>query len=429
MRRLPEILPLMFVAMTAAALGATLGASEEQKLGKHFEINPQALPAPRSTPSSSNSSEIIARAPGQAPLVPAGFHAALFAEGLEHARWLAVAENGDVFLAEPDADKVTLLRDANGDGRAEMKTTFAGGFTRPHGLAFHDGALYVADTEAVWRIPYKAGDTKAAARTRVTVDSFGGGGHWTRDIAFDSKGRLYLAIGSANNVAEDRPPRATVQLVEKGRLRTFAAGLRNPVGIAVYPGSDTVFVTVNERDNLGDGLVPDYLTHVVEGGFYGWPYAYIGHHPDPDFGRKRPDLVAKTITPDLLFEAHSAPLGLVFYEGKQFPASYRGDAFVALHGSWNAARPLGYKIVHVRFRDGRLAGGYDNFAVGFWKQEEPARTSVARGVTNALGLTSANAQPAKVWGRPAGLAVAKDGSLLVADDVGNAVWRIAYTGR
>ena len=390
--------------MTATAFAA----SDEQKLGKHFDIRPDSLPAPHATPSASNSPELIARPKGAAPQVQAGFKATLFADGLDHPRWMAVANNGDVFLAEKDADKVTLLRDANGDGKADLKATFASGFFEPHGLAIHGGALYVGDTQAVWRIPYKDGETKAGPRMRVTTDSFGGaGGHSTRDIAFDSKGRLFIAIGSASNVGEERPPRATVQLAQNGHLHTFASGLRNPVGIAFYPGTDNLFVTVNERDGLGDDLVPDYLTHVVEGGFYGWPYAYIGKHPDPDFGDRRPDLVAKSITPDLLFQAHSAALGLVFYDGKQFPAAYRGDAFVALHGSWNAAKPTGYKVVHVPFKNGRPAGGYNNFAVGFWKK---------------------GTAPAQVWGRPVGLAVAKDGSLLVADDAGKAVWRIAYAG-
>lgn len=402
-------LSLFLAVLLATGFGGAASAADEQKLGAHFDIRPDSLPAPYATPSASNSPETIARPKGATPHVPAGFTASLFAEGLENPRWLAVAKNGDVFLAESEPDKVTLLRDANGDGKAEMRKTFAGDFDRPHGLAFHDNALYVADVRAVWRIPYTDGATNGTSRTRVTQDSFGGaGGHSTRDIAFDSKGRLFIAIGSASNVSEEAAPRATVQLVEHGRLRTFASGTRNPVGIVFYPGTDNLFITVNERDGLGDGLVPDYLTHVVEGGFYGWPYAYIGKHPDPQFGKKRPDLVAKSITPDLLFQSHSAALGLVFYDGKQFPDSYRGDAFVALHGSWNAAKPTGYKVAHVPFKDGKPAGGYDNFAVGFW---------------------SKGARTAQVWGRPVGLAIAKDGSLLVADDDGRAVWRIAYTGK
>jgi len=192
-----------------------------------------------------------------------------------------------------------------------------------------------------------------------------------------------------------------------GHLQTFAAGLRNPVGIAFYPGTNDLYVTVNERDGLGDGLVPDYFTRIRQGDFFGWPYAYIGRHPDPDYGAKRPDLVAKTKVPDVLFQSHSAPLGLVFYEGDQFPADYKGDAFVALHGSWNAAAPTGYKVVRIKFANGRPIGGYEDFLTGFWN-----------------GSTS----PAQVWGRPAGLLVAKDGSLLVADDDGKTIWRVRYVG-
>jgi glucose/arabinose dehydrogenase len=192
---------------------------------------------------------------------------------------------------------------------------------------------------------------------------------------------------------------------DDGGQATFAAGLRNPVGIAFYPGTTELYVVVNERDGLGDGLVPDYLTRLAPGGFYGWPHAYLGANPDPDFGPRRPDLVAATLVPDVLFQSHSAPLGLVFYDARQFPQSYRGDAFVALHGSWNAAQPTGYKVVRVPFKNGRPIGGYENFATGFW----------ARGKTSA-----------RVWGRPAGLAVAADGSLLIADDVGQVVWRVRY---
>lgn len=403
-RALYALAPLCVFAAAVTALAA----SQEQRLGAHFDVRANALPAPYATHSASNAPERITRPAGARLQVPAGFIASIFADGLDDARWLAVAVNGDVFLAEPDMAKVTLLRDANGDGKAEFRATFADNFDQPHGLAFHDSALYVADTRAVWRIPYVEGATKGASRTAVTKPgSFGGSeDHWTRDIAFDAKGRLFIAIGSSANVTEDAPPRATAQVFENGDMRTFASGMRNPVGIAFYPGTNNLFVTVNERDGLGDGLVPDYLTHIIDGGFYGWPYAYIGKHPDPEFGKRRPDLVAKSLVPDVLFQAHSAPLGLVFYDGNQFPAPYRGDAFVALHGSWNAGVPTGYKIVRVPFKNGMPSGGYDNFAVGFW----------AQGESNA-----------RVWGRPAGLAIAKDGSLLVADDTGNVVWRIAYT--
>jgi glucose/arabinose dehydrogenase len=235
-----------------------------------------------------------------------------------------------------------------------------------------------------------------------------GGGHSSRNIVFSPKGdKFYVAIGSRNNIAEDAEPRATIQeFAEDGtHLRTYAAGLRNPVGITFRPGTDELWTVVNERDGLGDELVPDYMTHVQAAGFYGWPYSYLGQHAEPSLQGKRPDLVAKAIVPDLLFRSHSAPLGLVFYDGKQFPAAYQGDAFVALHGSWNAADPRGYMVVRVPFKDGRPAGGYEAFVTGF-----------------RVGSDA----PAKVWGRPVGLVVAQDGSLLVADDVSQSVWRISY---
>jgi len=298
------------------------------------------------------------------------------------------------------------------DGTHAVKiATYASGFDRPHGLAIHDGTLYVADVKSIWALAYSDGALTRTGKRRHVADTTPreGVGHFTRDIVFDSKGNLFLAIGSRENVGQNPLPYASVQKVNPdGMLSTFASGLRNPVGIAFYPGTDDLYVTVNERDGLGDNLPPDYLTRIAQSDFFGWPYAYIGAHPDPDYGATRPDLVAKTKTPDVLFQAHSAPLGLVFYEGSQFPAEYKGDAFVALHGSWNSAHPTGYKVVRVHFANGRPRNGYENFVTGFWD-----------------GSTS----PARVWGRPVGLAVANDGSLLIADDAGNTVWRVAYKGK
>jgi glucose/arabinose dehydrogenase len=266
----------------------------------------------------------------------------------------------------------------------------------------------VADVKSLWRLRYSTGALFASGKRAHVADTTPalGVGHFTRDIVFNSNGTLYLTIGSRGNVSEEPPQYASVQIVNpNGSLSTFASGLRNPVGIAFYPDTNDLYVTVNERDGLGDDLPPDYLTRVQKGDFLGWPYAYIGSHPDPDYGRKRPDLVAKTKTPDVLFHAHSAPLGLVFYVGNQFPAEYKGNAFVALHGSWNDGHPTGYKVVRVKFTNGRPENAYENFLTGFWD-----------------GSTS----PARVWGRPVGLVVAKDGSLLVADDVGGTIWRVAY---
>jgi glucose/arabinose dehydrogenase len=400
-----------FALLTAAlALGAASALAADQP-GQKFTINVNDLPKPYATPGVDNSSHVVARPAGVLPAVPAGFKIELYATGLANPRWMAVAPNGDVFLAEPGIQQITLLHAA--DGKV-VATPFATGFKTPHGLVLTKDALYVGDLMGVWRIPYKPGDAKAGPRTKVTraADLSPVGNHVTRDLAIDSKGTLYVAIGSASNVGEDAPTRATVQTVAAdGSLKPYATGLRNPVGIAFYPGTDDLFVTVNERDGLGDALVPDYLTHVQPGAFYGWPYAWLGQHPDPDWGAKRPDMVAKAVMPDLLFHAHSAPLGLVFYEGTQFPAAYRGDAFVALHGSWNSGTPTGYKVVRVPFKNGRPAGGYENFVTGFW---------------NGAGKPGDRAQ---VWGRPAGLAVAKDGSLLIADDAGKVVWRVSYGGK
>jgi glucose/arabinose dehydrogenase len=372
--------------------------------GQHFEILPSSLPPPHASPAVDNSSSVVPRPANAIPQAPPGFTVSLFASGLTHPRFLAVAPNGDVFLAEPDAGKITAFAP---DG--SHRTTFASGLNKPHGIAFHDGALYVADMTAVYKFSYKDGQRKAGAKTRISKDPIPEGGHFTRDIAFGPDGKLYLGIGSNGNVAENPLPRAAVSIVEpNGSFSTFTTGLRNPVGLAFYPGTNDLWVTVNERDGLGDDLPPDYFTHIAQGEFFGWPYAYIGPHPDPDFGSKKPEMVGKTKTPDLLFQAHSAPLGLLFYEGSQFPADYKGDAFVALHGSWNSAKPTGYKVVRIKFKDGKPVGGYDNFLTGFH-----------------VGETS----PAQVWGRPVGLATAKDGSLLVTDDAGKAIWRVAYTGK
>ena len=400
--------PLALAAIVLLSAAPALAADQP---GQKFDIQVKDLPKPFATPAAANSSSVVPRPAGVLPAVPPGFKIEVYAAGFVNPRWMVVAPNGDVFLAEPAAGRVDLLHESGGKVAVG---TFAAGFSRPHGLAMGQGALYVSDDKAVWRLGYTDGAMKAGKKDRVTTapDLSPGGYHWTRDLAIDSKGTIYIGIGSSNNVAPDAPIRASVQTVAPdGSLKPFATGTRNPVGLAFYPGTDDLFVTVNERDGYGDEMVPDYLTHVQPGGFYGWPYAWLGDHPDPDWGAKRPDLVAKAIAPDLLFHAHSAPLGLVFYEGAQFPASYKGDAFVALHGSWNSGAPTGYKVVRVPFKNGRPSGGYENFVTGFWNgADKPGN-------------------PAHVWGRPAGLAVAKDGSLLIADDAGKVVWRVRYEGK
>lgn len=384
--------------------------------GLRFHVKPEDLPRPHATPSVGNGANRTIK-PNEVPLqVPEGFRVNLFAGDLDHVRWMTVADNGDVLLAEPQLDKIMLLRDSDGDGQADVREVFLRGLNRPHGLAIHRGYLYIGEPTRIVRVPYRPGDLKPTGKKEVFGGSGSlgsGGGHWTRNIVFAPDGKsFYVSVGSRGNVGIEAEPRATVQRfnLEGGAANgdgqtTFAAGLRNPVGIDFHPDTGELYVVVNERDGLGDGLVPDYLTRVREGEFFGWPYAYIGANPDPDYGDREPELIASTVVPDVLFQSHSAPLGLVFYDGGMFPDVYRGDAFVALHGSWNASQPTGYKVVRVPFKNGRPQGSYENFAVGFW---------------------SKGRSPARVWGRPAGLAIARDGSLLIADDVDQSIWRISY---
>ncbi len=401
----------LLVATISLMPTAALAQSVELP-GEQFFVRFDDLPLPGTGSGSFNPPDVVPRRAIDAPLVPAGFEVNLFAEGLSHPRWMTVASNGDVILAESSEGKLTLLRDADGDGVAELITTLARGYQRPHGLSIQNGTLYVADAQAVWRVPYDDGATQVRGRVPHTARGALGPstGHWTRNIIFaPNVESFFVAIGSRRNLEIEAEPRATVQRFDAdGQDQiTFAGGLRNPVGIAFHPDTDELYVVVNERDGYGDDLVPDYLTRIQQGEFFGWPYAYLGPHADPDYGDRRPDLVEITTVPDVLFQAHSAPLGLVFYDGEQFPADYSGDAFVAFHGSWNRGEPTGYKIVRVPFENGRPLGGYENFATGFWR---------------------AGDSRAEVYGRPVGLAIAADGSLLVADDAGRAVWRISYVG-
>lgn len=399
-----------------AAAQVFAGAPTEQTPGLTLAVDPAALATPYATGSASNFSQSVTFPAAPTLAVPAGFGVNIFARtGLSSVRNLLVAPNGDVFVAEQSANRVSVLRDADGDGRAELVSVFAGNFTRPYGLALTATNLYVADTTAVWRLPYTQGATSAASRTQVTPSGALGDaqGHDTRNIVLSPAGDLiYVAIGSRGNIAEEASPRATIQefRIDGTGQRTFASGLRNPVGVAFYPGSMDLFTVVNERDGLGDELVPDYLARVVDGGFYGWPYAYAGRNVQPNFpaaltanGQAR---IASTRTPELMFRSHSAPLGMAFTSGTRLPPEYRNGAFVALHGSWNASVPRGYMVVFVPFAGGQPSGGYRIFASGFW---------------------ASGASRAQVIGRPAAVAMARDGAVLIADDVAGAVWRVAST--
>ena len=390
-----------------AALPATAFAVDRP--GQAFHLRAADLPKPYATPAAANNNTVMSRPEGRVPDAPKGFKVSVYATGLTMARFMAVLPNGDVLLTERTVGKVTLLRDSKGAGVADQRYTFADGLKNPSGVAVRDGFIYLSDQNAVWRTPYVAGAIHAGALEKITKapDLRLTSMHGTRNIAFNKDGALFVEMGSRDNVSDFRPG-AEVFQVRDGELASYASGIRNPVGIAFQPGTDNLYVAANERDGLGDKLAPDYFTHVEPGGFYGYPYSYTGKIPDPDFGAKKPDLVAKALTPDVLFPAHSAPTGMLFYNGGNFPAAYSGDAFVSLHGSWNTAQPTGYKVVRIRFKNGKPDGGYENFLTGFW---------------------DGKSNPAKVWGRPAGLAIAKDGSLLVADDLGQTVWKITYTGK
>jgi glucose/arabinose dehydrogenase len=428
-------------ALFSATRGKTTGAQNslmqnflgQHEIGRRFRIDANDLPAPKAGPIVTNRALIVPY-DGQVPQAPPGFAVTPFATGLVNPRRLLVLPNGDVLVAEQSAGYLTLLRD-DGSGRAGWIDRHVEDLNRPYGLAWQGDHLLVADQDGIWSVPHVLGALRAGRSETKRVDQVppeerkptagaygaklitGKGvfgivqGHQNRPLAVDPRtGALFIGVGSSGNLGVEPEPKATIQRFDADGLNqtTFASGMRNPTALAFHPQTSELYALVQERDGLGDQLPSDYLTRVQEGGFYGWPYAYIGKHPQAGFAGMAPDKVNATITPDLLFEAHSSALDIVFYEGEQFPAEYKGHAFVALKGSWNRSEPTGYKVVHVPFKDGRPEGYYENFSTGFWISGE---------------------QRAEVWGRPAALAVAKDGSLLVADDTGGTIWRIAYTGK
>ena len=392
------------------------------------------LPQPFQTPWFRKATRTVPRPEGRQLVVPAGFKVNVFADGLQFARFMALAPNGDVFLGEPSrADgRITVLHDADKDGVAESRDTFATGLNRPFGLAFQGGFLYVGNNDSVIRFKYAAGQTKAsgppetiadlppsdaaldedtARRLKIDISQTRGYNHWTRNVVFNPAGtKLYVSVGSATNATPENEGR-----FERGAIheynpdgtghRVFASGLRNPVGMAYFPGTTTLWAAVNERDHLGDDLVPDFVTSIRDGGFYGWPYSYIGGNVDPTVKTPRPDLVARAVVPDVLLPSHSAALGLLFYTGSQFPAAWRNSAFVALHGSINRSKLSGYSVVRIPFRNGKPAGPPEDFLTGFIARDDEEK---------------------QAWGRPVGLLQLPDGSLLVSDDGGNRIWRVSY---
>lgn len=377
---------------------------------------------PFETPSAMNFPRVVPRPEGAWPKAPEGFKVTEFASKLSEPRVIVRAPNGDLFLAESRANRIRVFRDADGDGKPEVNEIFATGLNRPFGIAFYPVGpepkfVYVGNTDSVVRFPYKNGDTKVSGKAEMIVkdipsgnERVGGGGHWTRDLEFSPDGKtLYVSVGSRSNNDDDKREtrRAAILAFDPDgkNERVFASGIRNPVGLATHPKTGQLWTSVNERDLLGDHLPPDYITHIEEGGFYGWPWFYIGPNEDPRYKGKHPELKEKVIVPDVLLQSHMASIDMTFYDGDQFPKEYLYDAFAAEHGSWNRARRTGYKVIRVPMKDGKATGEYEDFLVGFVTKD------------------------GNVWGRPAGVAVAKDGSLIVTDDGSGTVWRVAYTGK
>ncbi|MES2464059.1 MAG: sorbosone dehydrogenase family protein [Armatimonadota bacterium] len=370
-----------------------------------YRVTADNLPPPFATGSASNGPSVVPRPSAAGLTVPPGFHVYRWAENLPGVRTLATAPNGDVFAVESGAGNVIVLRDANHDGIPETRSTFASGLRQPFGIAFYPPGpsplfVYVANTDSVVRFAYSRGAMQASGNSQVIVSGLPTGGHWTRGLAFRPDGaKMYVSVGSAGNANEGEEERRAAVLeynADGSGYRRFAAGLRNPVSLAFHPTTGALWTTVNERDGLGDDLVPDFVTSLADGGFYGWPYFYLGANPDPRLP-VRPELAGSVLVPDALFQAHSAPLGIAFYTGTTFPVSYHNNAFVAFHGSWNRGQRTGYKVVRLT-----ESGGYEDFIWGW-------------AATNG-----------SVWGRPVGIAVAGDGSLLISDDGGNCIWRVTY---
>lgn len=398
--------------LTIILICATVVSVDAQTLRK-YDLKPSDLPPPNPAEDAVNPPRVVPRPPGAQLIMPPGFSVDTFAEGdFREPRWLALAPNGDVFLSDARAGKIIVLRDANKDGVAEQRFTFVEGMKQPFGMAFWKNYLYIGNTDAVLRFTYKPGQTQAEGTPEKIADLPGKGyrEHWTRNVLFSPDGKkMYVTVGSETNVSvEPEPMRAAiVEFNPDGTAkRIFASGTRNPIGLAWLPGSRTLWAAVQERDRLGDDLVPDFVTEIKDGGFYGWPYAYMGFE-DPRRKGERPDLVQKTITGNVLIESHSAVLGLAFNEGRMFPREYRGDAFVALHGSWNRSKRTGYKIIRIRFRNGKPVGGYEDFIAGWMMGPETK----------------------EVWGRPVGLLFLPDGSMLITDDGANKVWRVTYRAK
>jgi glucose/arabinose dehydrogenase len=385
-----------------------------------INITLASLPKPFATNSASNSPQVIPIPQNPTLNAPAGFQVNVYADNLDAPRWLALTPSGDVLVTETRQNRIRLLRDSDGDGVADVRQNFAtaqNGVNIPFGMAFAGNSFFLANTGEVRQYPYTQGQQQLTGTGQKIANLTPGGynQHWTRNVVASPDGtKLYVSVGSESNVDEEPLPRASVQVMnlDGSNQQTFAYGLRNPVGLDFHPTTGELYATVNERDGIGDDLVPDYFTRIRQGEFYGWPYAYLAPNliepRQTNNGKsKRPDLVAQTKTPDVLFQAHSAALGLQFYDGQTFPEKYRNGAFVAFRGSWNRDRGTGYKVVFVPFdASGQPQGYYEDFLTGFLVDPSGPRT----------------------WGRPVGLLVLPDGSLLVTEEANNRIYRIQYRG-
>ncbi|HLH75465.1 MAG TPA: sorbosone dehydrogenase family protein [Candidatus Binataceae bacterium] len=379
-------------------------------------ITVNALPAPGQTASAFNVARIVDRPPNSPLRLPPGFKVDRFAGGLDNPRQIHTAPNGDIFVAESRAGLIRVMRAASGATRPAINQVFASGLRLPFGMAFyppgpHPRYLYVGDNDALVRFPYRNGDLRASAPMRKLASLPAGGVHWTRDVVVSADGsHLFVSVGSGSNddinPGENESERADILIFnpDGSGKRIYASGIRNAVGLAIAPLTGALWCSTNERDGMGDDLPPDYITPVHAGGFYGWPWFYIGPHQDPNHVGQHPELASRVIVPLVLIQPHSASLGLAFYRARQFPAAYRGGIFAAEHGSWNRSKRTGYKVIFVPLSGGRPSGEYLDFMTGF----------VAPG--------------GQVWGRPVGVTVAADGALLVSDDGSNSIWRISYQG-
>jgi glucose/arabinose dehydrogenase len=391
------------IVLCLALMPAKPAAAQQVTYGK----KPQ-LPAPFTTKSAGNGPSSAKPPEGFLPTAPAGFQVNVYAKGFKYPRFLAVAPNGDIFLADLGAGQVIVLRDPQHTGSAQQREIFVDKLNRPFGIAFHDDHVYVANMNAVVCFRYDKQTSKRLGEVEHILDLPSGGSHVTRTVAFSLDGKqLFVSVGSSGNIEVEKDQRRAAVLVadpDGKNSRIFASGLRNAVGLGIEPVTGAVWVAVNERDELGDNLPPDYFTSIKDGGFYGWPYSYIGDNVDPRVQPQKPDLVAKAIIPDVLLGAHVAPLEFAFYTGKQFPVQYRGGAFVAEHGSWNRASRAGYQVAFVGFTDGKASADPVPFLAGF--VPDPAAKNVN--------------------GRPVGVAVAPDGALLVVDDGAGVIYRVSY---